>query len=53
LWDGHLARPDIINRLFELHHKKFWDIFLFASLSRKSSIAELKLVNSTFCAFAY
>jgi hypothetical protein len=32
LWDGHPARPDIISRLFGLHHKKFWDIFLFGSL---------------------
>jgi phosphohistidine phosphatase len=31
LWHGHLARPCVINRLFGLHHNKFWDIFLFES----------------------
>jgi len=32
LWDGYPARPCIISRLFGLHYKKFWDIFLFGSL---------------------
>jgi hypothetical protein len=32
LWDRHPARPDIMSRARCLHHKKFWDIFLFRSL---------------------
>jgi hypothetical protein len=32
LWDGQDACPNIVVWARCLHHKKFWDIFLFGNL---------------------